>query len=163
MRSPWITSQGRKPNPRGQHWRSWDECRGAGLLLRPCSHASSSQDLCSASPFSLLWHNLVAGTRPSPSAPLLAQGRLPSPLSGSSPVDTIPRPRTPIPSSTHQCRRLTEHAGALPSGLHICLGTFLRGRVGSSKQRSWQPRPASGEFCPELCMVRCWNVLVSSV
>ena len=78
------------------------------------------------------------------------------------PPFTQPSYNAPIPSSTHQCRRLTEHAGALPSGLHICLGTFLRGRVGSSKQRSWQPRPACGEFCPELCMVRCWNVLVSS-
>lgn len=81
LRRPWIASQGRKPNPRHQHWRSWDECRGAGLLLRPCSHASSSQDLCSASPF-LLRENLVAGTQPSPSAPLPAQGRLSSPASG---------------------------------------------------------------------------------
>lgn len=54
-------------------------------------------------------------------------------------------------------------AGALPSGVHICLGAFLCGRVGRSKPRSWQPKPASGEFCPELYMVRCCNVPISSL
>lgn len=98
MRSPWITSQGRKPNPRGQHWPSWDECQGTGLLFRPCSHAPSSQDLCSTSPFSLLRQNLVTGTQPSPTD--LSQPREGCPAHWG-PILWIPFPhlehRTPAP------------------------------------------------------------------